>query len=457
MTMTNSTNAQPRLDADRSKAHAKAIKARLNDLGIEIKLSHAYEALASSHGFRNWATMSALSEGTDDGRITIAREGRPQYGFHDGARSFGKPLSLSFTECRRHIEIIGRRSRTHVMTSIAAEVIALGSGLLYADASGTDEALLSITEVATRSGRGDDVRVIDFNAAYRDKSSVHYTPFATCTGDEMAEMLAGFMDVEGEMGRMWKGRAHAMLSGICAALAWARDAGNIDVTPGDIKSLIDFNQLVDFTDPEEFPDIPDDVRGRISGYLSALPGFNGALGYEQSQTTLDQHGWLEMQLCRVLGSLDYSHERVLGVRPRLFGRRPRQLDMDTVVNEGLIFVVRLPRVEAAPDDNTHPGRLILGDIHRALKRSGERHGKPPFFVAFDHFDAAASRRDDLGDLVSSLTASNACLLAGSDKGVPLAEFKNSTSIYLEESSLHGECKFVTPNRTLTATFPTDLV
>ncbi|MNU56078.1 hypothetical protein D3C71_451650 [compost metagenome] len=457
MVMTISPNGQPRLDADKSKAHAKAVKTRLNELGVDIKLSHAYEALASSHGFRNWATMSAGLSGTSGGSITIAKEGHARYSFTDGSRSFGKDISLTFQQCRNHVEFIGRKKRSHAISSVVAQAIRIGAGAIFAEAGGTSEPVETIIRAAERAGRTDDVRIIDFNAPATDKP-LRYTPFSTCTGDEMAEMLAGFVDVEGEEGRHWKGRSKAMLSGICEILTWARDNGSVDVTAGEINKMISFRDLIDFTDHEEYPDIPSDVRSRVSKYLSTLPGFNAALGHRQSQTTLDQHGYAEMQLCKVLSELDYAHARVLGSRPRIFGRRPRHLDMDTVVNENLIFIVRMPPLELAPDERAFPGRLILGDAHRALKRrigSMDQDGKPPFFLAFDHFDAAASRRDDLGDLVSDLTAANACLLAGSDHAVPLAEFKRSTSIHLAENSLSGECKIVTQERTMTATFPTE--
>lgn len=253
--MTNSPNGQPRLDAARSKTHAKAVKTRLTELGVDIKLSHAYEALASAHGFRNWATMSAGLSDTSGGSIKIAKEGRARYSFLDGPRSFGKDVSLTFQQCRNHIEVIGRRKRSHVMSSIVAQAVRLGAGAVYADASGTPEACEAITIAAGSAGRASDVRIIDFNAPASDKP-LRYTPFSTCTGDEMAEMLAGFVDVEGEEGWHWKGRAKAMLSGICEILTWARDNGSVDVTAGEINSLTSLRDLIDFTDHEEYPDIP---------------------------------------------------------------------------------------------------------------------------------------------------------------------------------------------------------
>lgn len=46
-------------DVPRLKKRAKAIKTRLNELGVDIKLGHAYEAQAIAMGYADWATMSA--------------------------------------------------------------------------------------------------------------------------------------------------------------------------------------------------------------------------------------------------------------------------------------------------------------------------------------------------------------------------------------------------------------
>lgn len=46
-------------DSEQAKRRAKSIKARMKELGYEMPLTHAYEALASSCGFRNWPTMKA--------------------------------------------------------------------------------------------------------------------------------------------------------------------------------------------------------------------------------------------------------------------------------------------------------------------------------------------------------------------------------------------------------------
>ena len=46
-------------DAETTKKRAHAIKSRLGEMGHKAPLSHAYEILATSCGYRNWPTMKA--------------------------------------------------------------------------------------------------------------------------------------------------------------------------------------------------------------------------------------------------------------------------------------------------------------------------------------------------------------------------------------------------------------
>lgn len=53
----------PDIDCARAKNAAKAVKSRLHDLGNEVCLNHAYEAVAATLGFKTWAVMKARLDG----------------------------------------------------------------------------------------------------------------------------------------------------------------------------------------------------------------------------------------------------------------------------------------------------------------------------------------------------------------------------------------------------------
>lgn len=84
-------------DGDAAKRRAQAMKARLKELGHDIPLTHAYEMLATSCGFRNWPTMKAsLSASTSPAAYVEDAEpisGRPAF-FDDS----GKPWELPASE-----------------------------------------------------------------------------------------------------------------------------------------------------------------------------------------------------------------------------------------------------------------------------------------------------------------------------------------------------------------------
>lgn len=52
------------MTSEQAKSAAKNIKSRLAALGVELRMGHAYEALAGSKGYANWSTMKADLETT---------------------------------------------------------------------------------------------------------------------------------------------------------------------------------------------------------------------------------------------------------------------------------------------------------------------------------------------------------------------------------------------------------
>jgi hypothetical protein len=53
------TMNSPSLTLDQAKQRAYAIKARMTELGNSVSMTHAYELVATSCGYRNWPTMKA--------------------------------------------------------------------------------------------------------------------------------------------------------------------------------------------------------------------------------------------------------------------------------------------------------------------------------------------------------------------------------------------------------------
>lgn len=59
----------PAVDYARAKNAAKAVKTRLHELGNNVCLNHAYEAVAATLGFKTWAVMKANLDKGDGARV----------------------------------------------------------------------------------------------------------------------------------------------------------------------------------------------------------------------------------------------------------------------------------------------------------------------------------------------------------------------------------------------------
>jgi intracellular multiplication protein IcmO len=168
-------------------------------------------------------------------------------------------------------------------------------------------------------------------------------------------MIVSLMDDVGGDGAMWKGRATAMLTGVMRALCWLRDEGALDLTVGAIRDHMNLRKVIDLADEKQYPDLPQHIRHTIKSYLSSLPGFQPEKGYRQASTTLDQHGFLEMQFTKIFGSLAdvYGH---------IFATPFGEVDMRDVVLNRRILVVMLPALEKSSDEVANLGKVVVASL-----------------------------------------------------------------------------------------------
>ena len=162
------------------------------------------------------------------------------------------------------------------------------------------------------------------------------------------------LDDAGGDGAMWKGRATAMLTGV-RALTWLRDEGMVDLNVGEIREFMGLKRIIDLADTSKYPDLPQPIRKTINSYLTSLPGFQPDKGYKQSQTTLDQHGYLEMQFTKILGSLAdvYGH---------VFLTPYGHVDMHDVVLNRRILIIMLPALEKSGDEIANLGKIVVATL-----------------------------------------------------------------------------------------------
>jgi len=277
----------------------------------------------------------------------------------------GKEVWLTNSDCRQHFLVLGTTGagKTEALLGFAANAVTWGSGFLFCDGKGDVALFAKVYALCRRFGREDDLLVLNFMTGNQDVGgstdgklrSNTLNPFATGSSDTLTQMVVGLMDDAGGDGAMWKGRATAMFTGVMRALTWLRDQHIVDLNVGEIRDHLQLKRIIDLADHAKFPEMPQHIRKSIKSYLSSLPGFQEDKGYKQAQTTLDQHGYLEMQFTKILGSLAdvYGH---------IFKTPYGEIDMADVVLNRRILVVMLPALEKASDEIANLGKIVVATL-----------------------------------------------------------------------------------------------
>lgn len=278
--------------------------------------------------------------------------------------STGKELWLTNSDCRQHILVLGTTGagKTETLLGFAANALTWGSGFLFCDGKGDVTLFAKVYALARSFGREDDILVLNFMTGNRDVNqnadkirSNTLNPFTTGSSDTLAQMMISLMDEVGGDGAMWKGRATSMFTGIIRALVWLRDFGNLELNVSVVRQHLNFNQILDLANPQNHPQMPSAIKDSIKSYLSSLPGYREGNGYKQSQTTLDQHGYLEMQFTKILGSL-------ADVYGYIFNTTQGEVDMMDVVLNRRILVIMLPALEKSRDEISNIGKIIVATL-----------------------------------------------------------------------------------------------
>ncbi len=276
----------------------------------------------------------------------------------------GKELWLTNSDCRQHFLVLGTTGsgKTELLLGFAANALSWGSGFLFCDGKG-DVALFAKTYALARLfGREDDLLVLNFMTGNMDigasdpkKRSNTLNPFSTGSSDSLTQMMVSLMDDAGGDGAMWKGRATAMFTGVMRALTWLRDQGRVDLNIGLIRQFLDLRRIIELATSPTYEGMPQSIRHSVASYLTSLPGYKAEAGVKQHQTTLDQHGYLEMQFTKILGSLAdvYGH---------IFMTPYGEVDMYDVVVNRRILVVMLPALEKSPDEIANIGKIIIATL-----------------------------------------------------------------------------------------------
>jgi len=279
----------------------------------------------------------------------------------------GKELWLTNSDCRQHFLVLGTTGagKTEALLGFGANALSWSSGFLFCDGKGDVALLAKVYAMLRRFGREDDLLVLNF---MNDAQSVvpgrlntnSINPFATGSADELTQMMVSLMDEVGGDGAMWKGRAVAMLTGVMRALVEKRDRGMLDLNVGEIRRHLVLSEIERLAGEKDLS--PPTIEA-LTAYLRSLPGYrspeevrkSGKEDKGQSQTTLDQHGYLQMQFTKILGSLTdvYGH---------IFSTPFGEVDIADVVLNRRVLVIMLPALKKSGDEINNLGKIVVANL-----------------------------------------------------------------------------------------------
>ena len=121
---------------------------------------------------------------------------------------------------------------------------------------------------------------------------------------DITEALVALMDDASGDNAMWKARAISLAACVISALVFLRDlSGGYGYDALTVDSIREHLQLQRVELLASRRDLPSHVAQSLKSYLRSLPGYR-ADSPVQSETALDQHGYLQMQFTHILGAID---------------------------------------------------------------------------------------------------------------------------------------------------------
>ncbi len=326
---------------------------------------------ASKKEFRLPFRMPKTSNLIDYGQINPGND-KPELA--EGISYFGnerktkKELWFNNSDLRTHILIFGSTGagKTESLLSLAYNALVQGSGLIYVDGKGENVLFTKVFSMARTMGREDDVLCINYMTGSRDvfgpqekKLSNTLNPLSSGGSGGLTELIVSLMDDGGGGGDMWKGRAISLISAIMMALVYMRDQKEILLDVEAIREYLILDNIIKLYKTRR--DFPNHIRAALRAYLVSLPGFQESAP-KQNDTVMEQHGYLQMQFTKILGSLSDQYGFI-------FKTNLGEVDFKDVVLNRRILVVLLPALEKSTDELANLGKIIVACLKQMMAQA----------------------------------------------------------------------------------------
>lgn len=252
---------------------------------------------------------------------------------------------------------------TETLLSLGYNALVQGSGLIYVDGKGENVLFTKVFAMARTMGREDDVLVINYMTGAKDvfgpqekKLSNTLNPFSNGSSGGLNELMTSLMDGGEGGGDMWKGRAISLMSAVMMALVYMRDEKEILLDVEAIREYLILENIIKLYKTRK--DFPKHISMALRAYLVSLPGFQESAP-KQNDTVYEQHGYLQMQFTKILGSLSDQYGFI-------FKTNLGEVDFKDVVLNRRILVVLLPALEKSTDELANLGKIVVACLKQMM-------------------------------------------------------------------------------------------
>lgn len=291
-------------------------------------------------------------------------------------RETGLPVYSTNSDDRTHLTCLGTTGsgKTEFLLGQVGNQLIQNSGLIYVDAKGDPSLQLNISRLARRFGRDDDILTINFITSGRnlaraqvDKVTNTFNMMADTSDGMLIELLNNLLDGGGGgSGDLWKGRAMTFIASITRVLTYLRDNGFIQLSPSTYIQYMDLPALEElvFEHEGKYGSFFSQVSASLRNYIVGLPGYNLSpkKRKKQDQKTIEQHGYIVMQLTRAINDLTYNYGYIFGVKQG-------DIDIFDCVLNRRILTIPLPALERSEDSMKMLGKLCIGSVKQMMAGS----------------------------------------------------------------------------------------
>ncbi|MEA9392214.1 FtsK/SpoIIIE domain-containing protein [Acerihabitans sp. TG2] len=280
------------------------------------------------------------------------------------------PVYEDNSDSRTHHLVLGTTGsgKTEFLLGLVANALVQNTGFIYVDGKGDPKLQSQVFRLLRLFGREADGLIINFIMSGRDlvdKQTDKITNTMNMMGNTssgmLIELIVSLMDDSGGGGDMWKGRAISFVSAITRPLVYMRDKGFITLSPESYLNYFELHVLEElvFEHNGRYGDNFDFIVAPLRSYLKTLPGYQDSKRKKQETKTLEQHGFITMQLLRIFNDLTFNYGHIFKVK---IG----DVDFYDVVVNRRCLVALLPALERAPDSMKMLGKMIVGAIKQMM-------------------------------------------------------------------------------------------